>query len=57
MLSEEKKERKNKKNLINTNVITRNNAVVISCDEQLWRSSLNFFKHFPIKIDDITIKI
>ena len=30
MLSEEKKQKK----LINANVITRHNAIVISCDEQ-----------------------
>ena len=34
MLSEEKKNKK----LINTNVIIRHNAIVVSCNGQLWRS-------------------
>ena len=45
MLSEEKKQTK----LINANVITRHNAIVISCDEQMQISSFSLFKHFPIK--------
>ena len=53
MLSEEKKQKK----LINANVITRHNAIVISWDEQMWISSFSLFKHFPIKVDDRTIKI
>ena len=44
MLGEEKKEQK----LINTNVITRYNATVVSCDEQLWKSSFSLFKHIYI---------
>ena len=40
MLSEEKKNKK----LISTNVTTRLNAIVVSCDEHLWRSSLSLFK-------------
>ena len=43
MLSEEKKQKK----LINANVITRHNAIVISCDEQMRISSFSLFKHFP----------
>ena len=53
MLSEEKKLKK----LINANVITRHNAVVISCDEQIQISSLSLFKHFSIKVNDLTINI
>ena len=53
MLSEEKKQKK----LINANVITRHNAIVISCDEQMRISSFNLFKHFPIKVNDVTTKI
>ena len=53
MLSEEKKQKK----LINANVITRHNAIVISCDEQMWISSFSLFKHFPTKVNDVTIKI
>ena len=52
MLSEEKKQKK----LINANVITRHNSVVISCDEQMRISSFSLFKHFPIKVNDVTIK-
>ena len=52
MLSEEKKQKK----LFNANVITRHNAVVISCDEQMWISSFSSFKHFPIKVNDVEIK-
>ena len=37
-------EKKNKK-LININVITRYNAIVVSCNEQLRRSSFSLFKH------------
>ena len=48
MLSEEK--------VINANVITRHNAIVISCDEQMQISSFSLFKHFPIKVNDVTIK-
>ena len=54
MLSEEKKKQKK---LINANVITRSNTVVIFCDEQMQISSLSLFKHFPIKVNDVTIKI
>ena len=54
MLSEEKKQKK----LINANVITRHNAIVISRDEQMQISSFSLFKHFPIiKVNDVTIKI
>ena len=53
MLSEEKKQKK----LINANVITRHNAIVISCDEQMQISSFSLFKHFPIKVNDVAIKI
>ena len=52
MLSEEKA-----KELINANVITRHNAIVISCDEQMQISSFSLFKHFPIKVNDVLIKI
>ena len=50
MLSEEKKQKK----LINANVITRHNAIVISCDEQMQISSFSLFKYFPIKVNDVT---
>ena len=53
MLSEKKKQKK----LINVNVITRHNAIVISCDEQMQISSFSLFKHFPIKLNDVTVKI
>ena len=53
MLSEEKNQTK----LINAIVITRHNATVISCDEQMQISSFSLFKHFPIKVDDVTSKI
>ena len=53
MLNEEKKQTK----LINANVITSHNAIVISCDEQMQISSLRLFKHFPIKANDVTIKM
>ena len=53
MLSEEKKQKK----LINANVITRHNTIVISCDEQMQISSFSLFKHFPIQVNDVTIKI
>ena len=52
MLSEEKKQKK----LINANAITRHNAIVTSCDEQMQISSFSLFKHFPIKVNDVTIK-
>ena len=52
MLSEKKQ-----KKLINANVITRHNAIVISYDEQMQISSFSLFKHFPIKVNDATIKI
>ena len=52
MLSEEKQ-----KKLINANVITRHNAIVISCDEQMCISSFSLFKHFPIKVNDVTINL
>ena len=42
MLSVEKKQKK----LINANVITRHNTVVIYCDEQMQISSFNLLKHF-----------
>ena len=50
------KEKKKQKKLINANVITRHNAIVISCDEQMQISSFSLFKHFPIKVNDVTIK-
>ena len=53
MLSEEKEQRK----LINANVITRHNTIVIMCDEQLQISSFSLFKHFPINVSDLTIKL
>ena len=53
MLGEGKKQTK----LINADVITRHNAIVISCDEQMWISSFSLFKQFPIKVNDVTIKI
>ena len=53
LLSEEKEQKK----LINANVITRHNAIVISCDEQMQISSFSLFKHFSIKVNDVTIKI
>ena len=53
MLSEEKKQKK----LNNANVITRHNTIVTSCDKQMWTSSFSLFKQFPIKVNDITIKI
>ena len=53
MLSKKKKEKK----LINANVITRHNTIVISCDEQMQISSFSLFKHFPIKVNDVTIEI
>ena len=53
MLSEEKKQKK----LINANVILRHNAIIISRDEQMQISSFSLFKHFPIKVNDVTIKI
>ena len=51
------KSRKKQKNLINANFITRHNAIVISCYEQMQISKFSLFKHFPIKINDVTIKI
>ena len=53
MISEEKKHR----NLINANVITRHNTISISCDEQMRISSFSLLKHFPIKTNDVTIKV
>ena len=53
MLSEEKKQKK----LINANLIARHNAIVISSDEQMQISSFSLFKHFPVKVNDVTIKI
>ena len=53
MPSEEKKLKK----LNNANVITRHNTIVTSCDKQMWTSSFSLFKQFPIKVNDITIKI
>ena len=53
MLMEEKKQKK----LINANVITRQNDIVISCDEQMHISSFSLFKHFPRKLNYGTIKI
>ena len=52
MLSEEKKQKK----LINTNVVIRHNTILIPCDEQMQISSVSLFKHFPIKVNDVTIK-
>ena len=49
-------EKKNQKKLINANVITRYNAIVISCDEQMQISSFRLFKHFPIKVKDVATK-
>ena len=58
MLSEEKKAKKKKRRkLIDANVITKHNAIVISCDEQIQISSFSLFKHFPTKVNDVTIKI
>ena len=37
--------------------ITRHHAMVISCDEQMQISSFSLFKNFPVKVDDLTIKI
>ena len=53
MLSEEKRQKK----LINANVITRHNAIVISCDGQMHISSFSLLKHFPVKVNYVTIKI
>ena len=53
MLSEEKMEKK----LINAIVFTRHNDIVISREEQMWISSFSLIKHFPIKVNDVTIKI
>ena len=53
MLSEEKTEKK----LINANVFTRHNVIVISREEQMWISSFSLIKHFSIKVNDVTIKI
>ena len=53
MLSEEKKQKK----LISANVITRDNAIVIFCDEKMRISSFSLFKHFPVKVNDVAIKI
>ena len=53
MLREEKKQIK----LINDDVITRHNAIVISCDELMQIFSFSVFKHFPIKANDVTIKM
>ena len=50
-----KKEKQKK--LINANVMTRHNAIVTSRDEQIWISSFSLFKHFLIKVNDVTIKI
>ena len=50
MLRAEKKQKK----LTNSNVITRHNAIIISCDEQ---SSFSLFNYFPIKVNYVTIKI
>ena len=52
MLSKQKKQKK----LINANVITKHDAIVISCDEQMQIFSFSLFKHFPIKVNDVTIK-
>ena len=49
--------KKKQKKLINANVIARHNAIVISCDEQIQISNFSLFKHFPIKVNDVTIKI
>ena len=34
-----------------------NNAIVISCDEQMQISSFSLFKDFPIKVNDVTINL
>ena len=52
MLSEKKQNK-----VINANDITRQNAVVISCGEQIRISSSTFFQQFEIKVKDVTIKI
>ena len=36
---------------------SQDNAAVISCDEQMQISSFSLFKRFPIKVNDVTIKI
>ena len=43
--------------LINANVITKHNAIVISRDAQMQISTFSLFKHFPIKLNDVTNKI
>ena len=48
--------KKKQKELINANVITRHNAIVTFCDEQIQISSFSLFRHFPIKVNDVTIK-
>ena len=40
--------KKKQNKLINASVITRHNAIVISCDEQLQISSFSLFKNFAI---------
>ena len=49
--------KKKQKKLINANVITRRNTIVISCDEQMQTSGFSLFKHFPVKANAVTIKI
>ena len=49
--------RRKQKKLINANIITRHNAIITSCDEQMQISSFSLFKHFPIKVNDVTIEI
>ena len=45
------------KKLINANVITRRNTIVIFCDEKMQISSFSLFKYFLINVNDVTIKI
>ena len=52
MLSEKKQNK-----VINANDITRQNAIVIFCGEQIRISSFSFFQQFEIKVKDVTIKI
>ena len=36
---------------------SQDNAIAIYCDEEMQISSFSLFKHFPIKLNDVTIKI
>ena len=53
------KERKKKQKLINTNVITRHNAIAITPDRQSWRSNFSLIQtclqFFQIKIENVAI--